>query len=74
VPRQAITLGMGTILKSKEIVLIANGESKAHVMKQLMNARQLTRFFRHLFCYCIPMSPLSVTEAASLIPSSEVTP
>lgn len=35
VPTQAITLGMGTILKSKKILLIANGQKKAAVMAKL---------------------------------------
>lgn len=35
VPTQAITLGMGTILKTKKIVLIANGPQKAEGIKKL---------------------------------------
>ncbi|MBI2729692.1 MAG: glucosamine-6-phosphate deaminase [Sphingobacteriales bacterium] len=34
VPRKAITMGVGTILKSKRIVLLAWGERKAGVIKQ----------------------------------------
>ncbi|NLM05974.1 MAG: glucosamine-6-phosphate deaminase [Tissierellia bacterium] len=35
VPTKAITMGMGTILKAKRIVLIANGEKKRAVMERL---------------------------------------
>lgn len=34
VPRFAITMGVGTILEAKEIILIANGKKKAHVIAQ----------------------------------------
>ncbi len=34
VPRQAITMGIGTILKSKEIILMAWGSSKAEAVKK----------------------------------------
>jgi glucosamine-6-phosphate deaminase len=34
VPRKAITMGVGTILKAKRIVLVALGERKAEIIKQ----------------------------------------
>ena len=34
VPRQAITAGIGTIMKAKKIVMVANGEKKAPVIKE----------------------------------------
>ena len=34
VPRTAITMGVGTIFKSKKIILMAWGEGKAHVIKK----------------------------------------
>ncbi len=36
VPRQALTMGMATILKSKKIVLLASGKSKRAVVSQLL--------------------------------------
>jgi glucosamine-6-phosphate deaminase len=36
VPRFAITMGVGTILESKKILLIANGEKKAEVVAQFI--------------------------------------
>jgi len=35
VPMQAITMGLGTILESRKIVLMALGQHKAHVIKEL---------------------------------------
>ena len=37
VPRQAITMGIGTIMKSKEIILLSSGEAKAEATYQLIN-------------------------------------
>lgn len=34
VPRRAITMGVGTIMKSKKIILMAWGEGKANIIKQ----------------------------------------
>ncbi len=34
VPRQAITMGIGTIMQAKKIVMIANGEGKAQIVKE----------------------------------------
>ncbi len=42
VPRTAITLGMGGIMKAKEIVLLANGEKKAEVIKRLLTENIVT--------------------------------
>ena len=36
VPRTAITMGIGTILEAKSIVLLATGESKAQAIRKLM--------------------------------------
>jgi glucosamine-6-phosphate deaminase len=37
VPKKAITMGIATILKSKEIFLLASGESKADALTRLIN-------------------------------------
>ncbi|HBR27817.1 MAG TPA: glucosamine-6-phosphate deaminase [Firmicutes bacterium] len=37
VPRQAVTMGMGTILKARRILLIASGRSKAEAIKKTVN-------------------------------------
>lgn len=42
VPKTAITMGMGSILKSKKIVLLANGVNKSHVIKKLLKQDKVT--------------------------------
>ena len=37
VPKQAITMGLGTIMESKKIVLMANGKHKLNILKVAMN-------------------------------------
>ncbi|KGX88181.1 glucosamine-6-phosphate deaminase [Pontibacillus litoralis] len=37
VPREAVTMGIQSILKSKKIILLASGESKAPVIEQLLS-------------------------------------
>ena len=36
-PKQAITMGLGTIMESKKIVLMANGENKLNILNVAMN-------------------------------------
>lgn len=40
VPRRAITMGVGTILKAKRILLLAFGENKAHVVRASVEGEQ----------------------------------
>ena len=42
VPRRAISMGVGGIMKSKKIVLIASGESKAEAIKGLFSGKITT--------------------------------
>ena len=37
VPKQAITMGLGTIMESKKVVLMANGEHKKDILDIAMN-------------------------------------
>ena len=37
VPKQAITMGLGTIMESKKIILIANGKHKLNILNVAMN-------------------------------------
>jgi glucosamine-6-phosphate deaminase len=37
VPEQAITMGLGTIMESKKIILMANGKHKLNILKVAMN-------------------------------------
>jgi glucosamine-6-phosphate deaminase len=43
VPREALSMGMATILDAREIVLIAMGKSKARCIERLVNGRVTTR-------------------------------
>ncbi|CCQ93096.1 Glucosamine-6-phosphate deaminase [[Clostridium] ultunense Esp] len=42
VPKTAITMGIGTILKAKKIVLLANGKKKAKVIKELLKGEKIS--------------------------------
>ena len=37
VPRQALTMGIGTIMKAQKIILLASGRKKAHVIEKTIN-------------------------------------
>ncbi len=37
VPKKALTMGMGSILKAKKIVILANGENKSKAVAELLN-------------------------------------
>lgn len=37
VPKKAITMGIGSIMRAKKILLLANGKGKAEIMAQLLN-------------------------------------
>lgn len=43
-PKEAITMGIGTILESKEILLLAIGERKANAVKELFKGSLNTKF------------------------------
>ena len=36
VPKKAITMGLGSIMKSKKILLLANGKNKANIIRELL--------------------------------------
>lgn len=42
VPKKAITMGIGSIIKAKKILLLANGKSKAKIIAQLLNNDTIT--------------------------------
>lgn len=43
VPRQAITMGIGTIMRAKKIILLANGKRKARVVERTINGPITTK-------------------------------
>lgn len=42
VPKTAITMGIGSIMKAKEIILLASGKNKAKVIKELLKSEKIT--------------------------------
>ena len=42
VPKTAITMGIGSIIKAKNIILLASGKNKAKVIRQLLKAEKIT--------------------------------
>ena len=54
VPKQAITLGIGTILKAKKIILIANGKKKSDVIKKLAITNEIDPKFPASFLLTHP--------------------
>jgi glucosamine-6-phosphate deaminase len=42
VPKTAISMGIGSIMKAKKIILLANGKNKAKVIKKLLKADKIT--------------------------------
>lgn len=42
VPKTAITMGIGSIMKAKKIILLANGKKKAKVIKELLKGDKIT--------------------------------
>lgn len=42
VPKTAITMGIGTILKAKKIILLANGKNKSYAIRKLVKGEKIT--------------------------------
>jgi glucosamine-6-phosphate deaminase len=71
VPRFAITMGVGTIMESKKILLIANGKAKAEVCKEFIEGpvtSQITASALQLHSYAIVVLD---EEAASKLKRKE---
>src|SRR4051812_43579350 len=58
VPREALSMGIGTILRAAQIVLVATGEKKAECIRQAVSGRITTR---------VPASILQVHAAVELL-------
>ena len=54
VPKTAITMGIASILKAKKIILLASGENKKAVIKQLLENQVLTTEFPASMLLCHP--------------------
>lgn len=64
VPKTAITLGMGGIMKAKEIVLLANGEKKSQVIKKLLTEGRVSTELPVSFLLVHPNVTIILDEAA----------
>ena len=64
VPKTAITMGIGTILKAKKIVLLASGEKKAPIIKELLNSNKITTKLPASFLLLHPDVTIIVDEKA----------
>ena len=64
VPREALSMGMGTILKAKAIILIATGERKAPCVERMVNGPVTTRLPAS-FLQLHPQAALYVDGAAA---------
>lgn len=42
VPKKAITMGIGSIMKARKIILLASGKSKTEIINKLLNTNKLT--------------------------------
>lgn len=62
VPRQAVTMGMGTIFKAKKILLLASGKAKAEAIKGTVSGQITTK---------IPASFLQLHRDVTLIVDKE---
>lgn len=64
VPKTAITMGIGSILKARKILLLANGENKAEIIKELLNRDTVTTKLPASFLLLHPDVTVIVDEAA----------
>ena len=64
VPREALTMGVGTILESREVVLIATGEHKAPIIRRAVEG-EISREVAATFLQEHPNATIYVDGAAS---------
>jgi glucosamine-6-phosphate deaminase len=67
VPSEALSMGIGTILQARRIVLVATGEKKADCIRQAVNGRITTRVPASMLQLHADVALLLDTEAASRI-------
>ncbi|GIQ69935.1 glucosamine-6-phosphate deaminase [Xylanibacillus composti] len=68
VPQYAITMGIGTIMKAKRIVLLATGEAKAEILSKLYTSPITTRLPASMLHMHPHVTILADREAGSLLP------
>jgi glucosamine-6-phosphate deaminase len=67
VPGEALSMGIGTILRARRIVLVATGDKKADCIRQAVNGRITTRVPASMLQLHADVELLLDTEAASRI-------
>lgn len=65
VPKTAITMGIGSILKARKIILLANGEGKAPAIKNLLKDDKISTYIPASFLSLHPDVTIIIDEAAS---------
>eukprot|EP00002_Diphylleia_rotans_P028392 TRINITY_DN5731_c0_g2_i2.p2 TRINITY_DN5731_c0_g2~~TRINITY_DN5731_c0_g2_i2.p2 ORF type:complete len:340 (-),score=68.38 TRINITY_DN5731_c0_g2_i2:1666-2685(-) len=73
VPREAVTMGVGTILDAREIILLATGEHKARIVKQAVESPP-TVAVTASFLQTHPNATFYIDKAAAAALTREVTP
>lgn len=61
-PKQAITMGIGTIMRARKIILLANGKRKARVIERTINSPIITK---------VPASVLQLHNDVTIIADQE---
>ncbi|WP_422486679.1 glucosamine-6-phosphate deaminase [Gudongella sp. DL1XJH-153] len=64
VPTQAISMGMGSIMKAEKIIILASGEGKAEVISKLLNSGKVTSRIPATFLLLHPDVTLICDEEA----------
>lgn len=69
VPRQGITMGIGTIMRARKIILLANGKRKAQIIEKTINRSITTNVPASLLQLHNDITIIIDQEAASLLPA-----
>ncbi|WP_339060437.1 glucosamine-6-phosphate deaminase [Tepidibacillus marianensis] len=72
VPTKAITMGIQTIMKAKEIVLLASGKAKAEAIFQLIESNQMTTSWPVTILKSHPNVTVFIDEPATLLLSEKM--
>lgn len=66
VPKQAITMGLGTIMRSKRILLMASGEDKAEIIEKMLKQQVVTTNIPASFLFLHNNVDILIDEKAAL--------
>ncbi|WP_028992268.1 glucosamine-6-phosphate deaminase [Thermoanaerobacter thermocopriae] len=72
VPKKAITMGLGSIMKAKKIVLLASGKNKAKAIKETIKGQLTTKVPSTVLTLHPDVTIIIDKEAASLIPDEDL--